>query len=153
MHGILDRFATRIHEADPRVRNRDFPFAIGLTVTMGILATGALTGGAMNPARGVWTCPGVGTLGSPEKGWTIMLETTQYPGVHSDDDGEQTIRGDRGASIMGPRNGPLERENPDLLASPDTDAAPGARASLSPTSSSPTRRRATASPRAAGRGR
>ena len=27
-----------------------------------------------------------------------------------------------GATIMGPRNVPLERENPDLLASPDTDA-------------------------------
>ena len=32
------------------------------------------------------------------------------------------IRGERGASILGPRNVPLERENPDLLASPDTDA-------------------------------
>jgi oxalate decarboxylase len=34
----------------------------------------------------------------------------------------EPIRGDRGASILGPRNGPLERENPDLLVSPDTDA-------------------------------
>lgn len=34
----------------------------------------------------------------------------------------QPIRGDRGASIMGPRNEPLENENLDLLASPDTDA-------------------------------
>jgi oxalate decarboxylase len=32
------------------------------------------------------------------------------------------IRGDRGASILGPRNIPLERENPDLLASPYTDS-------------------------------
>ena len=32
------------------------------------------------------------------------------------------IRGDRGASILGPRNVPLERENPDLLASPYTDS-------------------------------
>ncbi len=32
------------------------------------------------------------------------------------------IRGDRGASIPGPRNVPLERENPDLLASPYTDS-------------------------------
>ncbi|MCO8243595.1 oxalate decarboxylase family bicupin [Haladaptatus sp. AB643] len=38
-------------------------------------------------------------------------------------DGEpQPIQADRGASILGPRNVPLERENPDLLASPDTDA-------------------------------
>lgn len=34
----------------------------------------------------------------------------------------EPIRGDRGASILGPRNVPVERENPDLLASPDTDA-------------------------------
>jgi oxalate decarboxylase len=34
----------------------------------------------------------------------------------------EPIRGDRGASIMGPRNVPLERENPDMLASPATDA-------------------------------
>ena len=33
----------------------------------------------------------------------------------------QPIRGDRGAAILGPRNIPLERENPDLLASPYTD--------------------------------
>jgi hypothetical protein len=29
---------------------------------------------------------------------------------------------DRGATILGPRNAPLERENPDLLASPYTDS-------------------------------
>ena len=34
----------------------------------------------------------------------------------------QPIRGDRGASILGPRNVTLERENPDLLASPETDS-------------------------------
>jgi oxalate decarboxylase len=34
----------------------------------------------------------------------------------------QPIRGDRGAPVLGPRNLPLERENPDLVASPDTDA-------------------------------
>ena len=34
----------------------------------------------------------------------------------------QPIRGDRGAAILGPRNFPLERENPDLLASPYTDS-------------------------------
>jgi oxalate decarboxylase len=32
------------------------------------------------------------------------------------------IRGDLGASILGPRNVPLERENPELLASPSTDS-------------------------------
>ena len=34
----------------------------------------------------------------------------------------QPTSGDRGASIMGPRNEPLERQNPDLLSSPYTDA-------------------------------
>ena len=34
----------------------------------------------------------------------------------------QPIRGDLGASILGPRNVPVERENPDLLASPVTDS-------------------------------
>jgi oxalate decarboxylase len=34
----------------------------------------------------------------------------------------EPIRGDRGATIMGPRNVPLELENPDLLASPSTDS-------------------------------
>jgi len=34
----------------------------------------------------------------------------------------EPIRDDRGATILGPRNLPLEKENPDLLASPDTDA-------------------------------
>jgi oxalate decarboxylase len=34
----------------------------------------------------------------------------------------EPIDGDRGASILGPRNVSIERENPDLLASPSTDA-------------------------------
>jgi oxalate decarboxylase len=34
----------------------------------------------------------------------------------------QPIRDERGAPIMGPRNVPVERENPDLLASPYTDS-------------------------------
>jgi len=36
--------------------------------------------------------------------------------------GPQPIRGDRGASILGPQNVALQSENPDLLASPYTDA-------------------------------
>ena len=32
------------------------------------------------------------------------------------------IRGDRGATTLGPRNIPIELENPDLVASPSTDA-------------------------------
>jgi oxalate decarboxylase len=34
----------------------------------------------------------------------------------------EPIRGNLGATILGPRNMPLEKANPDLLASPDTDA-------------------------------
>lgn len=36
--------------------------------------------------------------------------------------GFQPVRDGRGASILGPRNLPLERQNPDLLASPYTDS-------------------------------
>jgi oxalate decarboxylase len=42
--------------------------------------------------------------------------------AQDDDVGPQPIRGDLGASILGPRNVPLERENPDQLASPYTDS-------------------------------
>jgi oxalate decarboxylase len=52
---------------------------------------------------------------SEQKGQTAMARTEQNTDTES-------IRGDRGASILGPRNIPLERENPDLLASPYTDA-------------------------------
>lgn len=45
-----------------------------------------------------------------------------YPFTGQDKDLPQPIRGDRGATILGPRNVAIERENPDLLASPPTDA-------------------------------
>src|SRR6266852_5359473 len=50
-----------------------------------------------------------------------MQKTSQQ---HNDELNQvpQPIRGDFGATIMGPRNVPLERENPDLLASPYTDS-------------------------------
>jgi len=38
------------------------------------------------------------------------------------DDLPQPIRGDRGATVLGPRNLAIEREDPDLFASPSTDA-------------------------------
>lgn len=41
---------------------------------------------------------------------------------HESGDGPRPVRGNLGASILGPRNVPLERENPDLLASPYTDS-------------------------------
>ena len=34
----------------------------------------------------------------------------------------EPVVGDRGATILGPRNVPVERENPDLLVSPETDS-------------------------------
>src|ERR1700758_1037885 len=40
----------------------------------------------------------------------------------ANDQRPEPIRGDLGASILGPRNIPLERENPDLLIAPNTDA-------------------------------
>ena len=43
-------------------------------------------------------------------------------GKHPGPNGHEPIRGRLGASILGPRNIPLERENPDLLASPSTDS-------------------------------
>ncbi len=50
-----------------------------------------------------------------------MTETTPNHSARNDN-GPQPIRGAWGAPILGPRNLPLERENPDLLASPETDA-------------------------------
>jgi oxalate decarboxylase len=50
-----------------------------------------------------------------------MTKTTQYHSARNHN-GPQPMRGEWGAPILGPRNLPLERENPDLLASPETDA-------------------------------
>ena len=50
-----------------------------------------------------------------------LSKNQEYEQIESSN-GPQPIRGDRGASILGPRNVPLERENPDLLTSPTTDA-------------------------------
>ncbi|BAQ16645.1 oxalate decarboxylase family bicupin [Methyloceanibacter caenitepidi] len=46
---------------------------------------------------------------------------TKTPNEATTNADPQPVRGDRGAPIMGPRNVPIERENPDLLASPYTD--------------------------------
>ncbi len=51
-----------------------------------------------------------------------ISKTKRREEIESAPQAPQPIRGDRGASILGPRNAPLERENPDLLASPDTDS-------------------------------
>lgn len=48
-----------------------------------------------------------------------MTDVTQ---TQASDGDAQPIRGDRGAPILGPRNPALEDQNPDILASPYTDA-------------------------------
>jgi oxalate decarboxylase len=50
-----------------------------------------------------------------------MFENKSDPSAGANHD-TQPVRGDWGASIMGPRNPALEAENPDQLASPYTDA-------------------------------
>lgn len=45
-----------------------------------------------------------------------------YPFVSQENNLPEPIRGDRGATILGPRNLAIEQENPDLLVSPSTDA-------------------------------
>ncbi len=51
-----------------------------------------------------------------------MANMRRDSNIASSDGMPQPIRGTLGATILGPRNVPLERENPDLLASPQTDA-------------------------------
>ena len=69
---VLVIFGTAV---DPRAPRNVFPLAIGLTVALDIMATGPLTGAAMNPAR--WFGPAVaaghwanatGLLGRPAAG-------------------------------------------------------------------------------------
>ena len=50
-----------------------------------------------------------------------MAQTTHRPEVGSANGLPEPIRGNMGTVIQGPHNVPLERENPDLLASPYTD--------------------------------
>jgi oxalate decarboxylase len=49
-----------------------------------------------------------------------MADTLQQTAGSNGD--PQPIRGDRGATILGPRNVPVELENPDVLVAPETDA-------------------------------
>jgi oxalate decarboxylase len=51
-----------------------------------------------------------------------MSQTPQQPVTPLNGDGPQPIRGDEGATILGPHNGPLQRQNPDLLVPPATDS-------------------------------
>jgi oxalate decarboxylase len=49
-----------------------------------------------------------------------MADTLQQTAGSNGD--PQPIRGDRGATILGPRNVPVELQNPDVLVAPETDA-------------------------------
>jgi oxalate decarboxylase len=60
-------------------------------------------------------------ISNAAEGDTTMAGSMHHARARSNG-GPQPIRGDLGASIMGPRNVPLEAENPELLASPSTDA-------------------------------
>jgi len=51
-----------------------------------------------------------------------MTDTLQRRDTSAHDSLPEPIQGDLGASILGPRNVPVERENPDQLVSPQTDA-------------------------------
>jgi hypothetical protein len=45
-----------------------------------------------------------------------------YPAYHPDIPGDaQPIRGNLGATIIGPQNHPVQQQNPDILAPPTTD--------------------------------
>jgi oxalate decarboxylase len=50
-----------------------------------------------------------------------MVMTTNID-QNGGDDAPEPIRSGRGAKILGARNVPVERENPDVLVAPDTDA-------------------------------
>jgi oxalate decarboxylase len=50
------------------------------------------------------------------------MSTTSLDQTNGATSDPQPIRGDQGATILGPRNVPVERENPDVLVAPDTDA-------------------------------
>ncbi len=50
------------------------------------------------------------------------MATTDINRSNGGSDVPEPIAGDRGASILGPRNVPIEKENPDVLVSPVTDA-------------------------------
>jgi oxalate decarboxylase len=50
------------------------------------------------------------------------MSTTTVDQTNGASSAPEPIRGDRGATILGPRNVPIELENPDVLVSPVTDA-------------------------------
>jgi oxalate decarboxylase len=50
------------------------------------------------------------------------MATTDTTRSNGDGDAPEPIVGERGASILGPHNVPVERQNPDVLVAPETDA-------------------------------
>ncbi|MCI0689300.1 MAG: aquaporin [Sporichthyaceae bacterium] len=63
---VLVVFGTAVDRFAPK---SVYPFAIGLTITAGILAIGSLTGGALNPARGF----GPALVGGEWSAWGAWL--------------------------------------------------------------------------------
>lgn len=63
---VLVVFGTAVDRAAPK---SVYPFAIGLAITAGILAIGAFTGGALNPARGF----GPALVSETWQGWSAWL--------------------------------------------------------------------------------
>ncbi|MDT8873260.1 cupin domain-containing protein [Komagataeibacter rhaeticus] len=75
----------------------------------------ALSSGVMRPDASVRPDKQKSKVGSYQM---VELPWKEAPA----DTTPQPQRGNRGGTVLGPRNLPLERENPDLMASPDTDA-------------------------------
>jgi MIP family channel proteins len=71
---VLVVFGTAV---DQRAPASVYPFAIGLTITAGILAIGPLTGGALNPARGF----GPALVGGEWDAWASWLVGPLVGGV------------------------------------------------------------------------
>ena len=52
----------------------------------------------------------------------MSIQTNNKQEQTASNDSPEPIVGNRGASILGPRNLPIERQNPDALIAPATDA-------------------------------
>jgi len=64
---VLVVFGTAVDERAPK---SVFPFAIGLTIMVGILAIGPITGGALNPARAFGPAIATGVF---ERSWVYWV--------------------------------------------------------------------------------
>ena len=95
-------------------------FASSVPVGDGYLATSvvelsssSMTSSSTAAATAASASPTVPYASDDPNYWLWNDTTTEDP---------QPIRGSRGASILGPQNIPLDKQNPDLLAPPTTDS-------------------------------